>query len=47
MPNEPDAYLPLVAGIELVQRSPSLATFPAGGLITTLPPEPEPEPEPE
>ena len=47
MPNDPEAYLPLVAGIELVNRSPDLAKFPVGGLITTLPPEPEPEPEDE
>ena len=46
MPNDPNAYLPLVAGTELANRSRELAQYPVGQLITTLPPPP-PEPEPE
>lgn len=40
-------YLPLVAGTELVRRSPDLTQYEPDLLLGTLPPEPEPEPEEE
>lgn len=47
MPNDPEGYLPLVAGVELVRRSGELTKFDPTLLLGTLPPEPEPEPDPE
>lgn len=45
--SETNGYLPLVAGAELLKRSPDLTAADPVLLLGTLPAEPEPEPEEE